>query len=63
MTATEFVSRQEAALILNIPLDAIDHLIATGLLSRYRIRDRYVRVPRAEVDELATLDREFLLHA
>lgn len=60
MTET-YLSRQEAAAQLGIAVDAVDRLIATGLLDRYRIRERYVRVLARQVAELATLPREWLL--
>ena len=55
------MSRQEAAAALAIPLAAVDRLIEHGLLDRYRIRERYVRVPTGQVAELAHLPREWLL--
>lgn len=64
MTVTpvqKFMSRQEAAVVLGIDVPAVDRLISCGLLDRYRIRDRYVRVPTGQVAELATLPREWLL--
>lgn len=59
--AQKFMSRQEAAVVLGIDVPAVDRLISCGLLDRYRIRDRYVRVPTGQVTELATLPREWLL--
>lgn len=59
--AQKFMSRQEAAVVLGIDVPAVDRLISCGLLDRYRIRDRYVRVPTGQVAELATLPREWLL--
>jgi hypothetical protein len=59
----QWLSRQEAALILDIDVADVDHLISCGLLDRYRLRDRYVRLRRDQVDQLATVDRAFLLHA
>lgn len=56
-----FLSRQEAAALLNVPLEAVDRMIRHGLLDRYRIAGRYVRVPAGQVAELATLPREWLL--
>jgi excisionase family DNA binding protein len=61
--APKWLSRQEAAALLGLRLADVDHLIHTGLLARYRIRDRYVRVLRAEVDELAQLPRDWLQRA
>lgn len=61
MTQPQFLSRQEAARYLAVPLETVDRLIATGLLDRYRIRGRYVRVRTGQVAELATLPREWLI--
>jgi excisionase family DNA binding protein len=55
------MSRQEAATVLGLDVPAVDRLISNGLLDRYRIRGRYVRVPTGQVVELATLPREWLL--
>jgi len=55
------MSRQEAATVLGLDVPAVDRLISNGLLDRYRIRGRYVRVPTGQVAELATLPREWLL--
>lgn len=60
-TQPEFLSRQEAAAALGVPLEAVDRLIRRGLLDRYRIRDRYVRVKTGQVAELAALPRDWLL--
>lgn len=57
----QYLSRQEAAQVLDVTLDDVDRLIATGLLDRYRIRERYVRVRAGQVAELAHLPREWLL--
>ncbi len=56
-----FVSRQEAAGMLGIGVADVDRLIRTGVLDRYRIQGRYVRVPKGQVRELADLPREWLL--
>lgn len=55
------MSRQEAAVRLDLTLVQLDQLIATGVLDRYRLRGRYIRVLRRQVEELAQLDRAFLL--
>jgi hypothetical protein len=55
------MSRQEAAEMLDVPLAVVDRMISHGLLDRYRIRDRYVRVETGQVAELASLPREWLL--
>ncbi len=57
----KFMSRQEAALALGVDVPAVDRLISSGLLDRYRIRGQYVRVLTGQVAELATLPREWLL--
>lgn len=59
--APKFLSRQEAAEVLGLEVPAVDRLISLGLLDRYRIQGRYVRVPAGQVAELATLPREWLL--
>ena len=61
--APKWLSRQEAACQLGLTLADVDHLIQTGLLDRYRIRGRYVRVLRSQVDELAQLPRDWLQRA
>lgn len=60
MEATRFVSRQEAAARLGVTVALVDRLIATGAVDRYLIQDRYVRLLRSQVDELAAMDRRFL---
>lgn len=59
----KFLSRQEAAAALGVDLVTVDRLISTGALARYRIRDRYVRVLRSQVDELAQLPSQWLQQA
>lgn len=63
MSQHQYMSRQEAARILGVADTDIDRLINIGLLDRYRIRERYVRVRRAQVDELAALDPGLLRDA
>jgi excisionase family DNA binding protein len=63
MSRVEFVSRQEAAITLRCTVPDIDRYIALGLLPRYRVRGRYVRVRRADVAELATVDPDVLRNA
>lgn len=63
MAEDRFISRQEAALRMNVSVDEIDRYIAAGLLARYRIRGRYLRVLRAQVDELATVPIEWRRNA
>lgn len=58
MNRNEWLSRQEAAVVLSVDLPEIDRYISLGLLDRYRLRGRYVRVLRAQVDELATVAPE-----
>jgi excisionase family DNA binding protein len=60
MTET-YLSRQEAAAVLDVPLTAVDRLISTGLLPRYRIRERYIRVRQRDVETLLDVPREWLL--
>jgi hypothetical protein len=61
MTDDRFLSRQEAAIKLGVAVAVVDRLIATGLLLRYRVAGRWVRVEAGQVAELATLPREYLL--
>lgn len=61
MTTEKFMSKQEAALVLGVPVETVDRLIRRGLLDRYRLRERYVRVQTRQVAELAHLPREWLL--
>lgn len=56
----KFLSRQEAAEVLDTDVATIDRLIATGVLDRYRIRDRWIRVLTGQVLELSELPREWL---
>ncbi|RPJ38882.1 MAG: hypothetical protein EHM35_03550 [Planctomycetaceae bacterium] len=56
----KFLSRQEAAEVLDTDMATIDRLIATGILDRYRIRDRWIRVLTGQVLELSELPREWL---
>lgn len=58
--APKFLSRQEAAKVLGTDMATIDRLIATGVLDRYRIRGRWIRVLTGQVLELAELPREWL---
>lgn len=59
-TRPKFLSRQEAAEALDVSLDTIDRLLATCVLTRYRIAGRWVRVLADEVDLLADFPREWL---
>jgi hypothetical protein len=63
VTTDRFISRQEAAVALAVTVADIDRLIAVGLLARYRLRGLYVRVLRAQVDELASVPVEWLRNA
>lgn len=49
--------------MLAVTVTDIDRLIAVGLLARYRLRGLYVRVLRAQVDELASVPAEWLRNA
>ena len=61
MTQEQFVTRQEAAGMLGVPVATIDRMIGQGLLRRYRIRERYVRVPKGDVEALLDVPRDWLL--
>lgn len=63
MTQHQYMSRQEAAVALGVALADVDRFISVGLLDRYRVRGRYIRVLRAQVDDLATVDPGFLRNA
>lgn len=56
----KFLSRQEAAEVLGTDVAVIDRLITTGVLDRYRIRERWIRVLTGQVLELTQLPREWL---
>lgn len=56
----KFLSRQEAAAELGVDLVTVDRLISTGVLARYRIRGRYVRVKASQVRDLAGLPADWL---
>lgn len=49
--------------MLAVTVADIDRLIAVGLLARYRQAGIYVRVLRAQVDELASVPAEWLRNA
>lgn len=56
----KFMSRQEAARWLDVDVATVDRLIATGVLDRYRVRGRWVRVLTGQVVALGDLPREWL---
>lgn len=56
----KFLSRQEAAEILGTDVATIDRLIAMGVLDRYRIRDRWIRVLTEQIMELRGLPSGWL---
>lgn len=60
-TGPKWLSRQEAAAVLGIPVSSVDRLIRRGLLDRYRVRGVYVRVRAWQVTELADLPRDWLI--
>lgn len=55
-----YLSRQEAAAELGVDVAVVDRLIATGVLTRYRIRGRWVRVEAGEVEDLTDFPRPWL---
>lgn len=55
-----YLSRQEAAAVLDVDVATVDRLISTGVLDRYRLRGLYIRVQARQVAELAGLPREWL---
>ena len=61
VTDTRFLSRQEAAAALGVDVAVVDRLIAAGVLARYRVAGRWVRVRADEVAELATLPTLYLI--
>ena len=56
----EYMTRQEAAAVLGLTVDDIDRMISHGLLARYRIRGRYVRVRVRDVEQLLDVPRDWL---
>lgn len=60
VTTGHYISRQEAANRLGVSLATVDRLIATGLLKRYRIQGRYVRVAVRDVQPLLDVPRDWL---
>lgn len=60
MTMPQWLSRQEAAALLGVSVDTVDRLIRTGVLDRYRLRGRYIRVRGEQVSGLLTLPRDWL---
>lgn len=47
--------------MLGLTVPEVDRLIATGLLPRYRLRERYVRVRREDAQELLDVPKAWLL--
>lgn len=58
MEQDRFISLQEAAALLGDSLTDVQRYVSTGLLDRYRVRDRYIRVRASQVAELATVPPE-----
>ena len=54
------MSRHEAAEALGVDLVTVDRLISLGVLRRYRLHDRYVRVRTEDVGALADVPRDWL---
>lgn len=54
------MSRQEAAAVLGVDVAVVDRLISTGVLARYRIRERYIRVKASQVRDLTGLPKDWL---
>lgn len=48
----EYLSRQEVAEVLHTTVTVVDRLIATGVLPRYRLRDRYIRIKTEDAMQL-----------
>jgi excisionase family DNA binding protein len=63
MSQHEYMSRQEAAVLLRVRVQDVDRYISLGLLDRYRVRGRYIRVLRSQVLELAAVDPNVLRNA
>lgn len=61
MLQSQWLTRQEAAGMLGLTVPELDRLIATGLLPRYRLRERYVRVRRRDVEPLLDVPKAWLL--
>jgi len=56
----KFLSRQEAAEVLGTDIGTVDLLISTGVLDRYRLRGRWIRVLTSQVLELRAVPVEWL---
>lgn len=55
-----FMSVQEAAAVLGVPDSVVHRMIRHGLLDRYRLRERYVRVKTGDVLAFLDVPREWL---
>lgn len=63
MDSHKYISTGEAALVLGVGTKTVDRLIRTGVLPRYRLNGRYVRVREGDVRELLDVPRELLMMA
>lgn len=61
--APEYLSRQEAADVLHTTVPVVDRLIATGVLPRYRLHGRYIRLRTKDVLQLQDVPVEWLARA
>ena len=61
-SAQKYMTKQEAATVLGVDPSTVDRLITTGALTRYRLRERYIRVLASEVAALSELPAEWLRH-
>lgn len=63
MTANRetYLSVSEAAYVLGVEESTVHRMIRHGLLPRYRLRERYIRVRTADVEELRSVPREWLM--
>lgn len=59
----EYLTRQEAARRLGVSLRTVDHLIKAGLLTRYVLKERYVRLRAPEVEALRQFSPSVLARA
>ena len=59
----EYLSRQEAAEVLHTTVPVVDRLIATGVLPRYRLHGRYIRLKTEDVLQLQDVPVEWLARA
>jgi excisionase family DNA binding protein len=53
-TEVDLVTKSEAAAMLRVSVRTVDRYLADGTLTRIRISSRVTRIPRSDVQALAT---------